>query len=89
MADMTDRSAFEKLLRPLRRGLNAELAVLLLRIEAEDEVQARYEDLAKRNTEEQLSTVEQNELAAFVRANSLVIVLKAEARAFLQQLDAK
>lgn len=88
MADMTDRSAFEQLLRPLRRGLNAELAALLLRMQADEEVQARYEDLAERNTEGQLSSAEQNELAAIVRANSLLTVLKAEARAFLQHPNA-
>jgi hypothetical protein len=88
MADMTDRSAFEQLLRPLRRGLNAELAALLLRMQADDEVQARYEDLAERNTEGQLSPAEQNELVSIVRANSLLTVLKAEARAFLQHPNA-
>jgi hypothetical protein len=88
MADMADRSAFEQLLRPLRRELNAELAALLLRMQADDEVQARYEDLAERNTEGQLSPAEQNELASIVRANSLLTVLKAEARAFLQHPNA-
>ena len=88
MADMTDRSAFDQLLRPLRRGLNAELAALLLRMQADDEVQARYEELAERNTEGQLSPAEQNELASIVRANSLLTVLKAEARAFLQHPNA-
>lgn len=88
MTDTTDRSALEQLLRPLRRGLNAELAALLLRMQADDEVQARYEDLAERNTEGQLSPAEQNELAAIVRANSLLTVLKAEARAFLQHPNA-
>lgn len=88
MTDMTDRSALEQLLRPLRRGLNAELAALLLRMQADDEVQARYEELAERNTEGQLSPAEQNELASIVRANSLLTVLKAEARAFLQHPNA-
>ena len=84
MADTTDRNSLEQLLRPLRRGLNAELAALLLRIQADDEVQARYDFLADRNTEGQLSPQEHDELAAMVRANSLLAVLKAEARAFLQ-----
>jgi hypothetical protein len=88
MTEMTDRSALEQLLRPLRRGLNAELAALLLRMQADDEVQARYEDLAERNTEGQLSPAEQNELVSIVRANSLLTVLKAEARAFLQHPNA-
>jgi hypothetical protein len=52
---MTDKSSLEQLLRPL--------AALLLRMQAEDEVQARYEDLAERNTEGRLSPAEQEELA--------------------------
>jgi hypothetical protein len=88
MADMTDKSSLEQLLRPLRRGLNAELAALLLRMRAEDEVQARYEDLAERNTEGRLSPMEREELALMVRANALLTVLKAEARAFLQHPNA-
>ena len=55
---------------------------------AEDEVQARYEVLAERNTEGQLSPGEQDELALMVRANALLSVLKAEARAFLQYPNA-
>ena len=85
MTDTTGKSSLEQLLRPLRRGLNAELATLLLRMQADDEVQARYENLMARNTEGQLSHVEQNELASMVRTNALLSVLKAEARAFLRQ----
>ncbi len=88
MTDMTDRGALEQLLRPLRRGLNAELAALLLRMRADDEVKARYEELAERNTEGRLNAAEQNELASIVRANSLLTMLKAEARAFLQHPNA-
>lgn len=88
MAEKTEKSSLEQLLRPLRRGLNAELAALLLRIQADDELQARYEDLAERNTEGQLSPAEQGELASMVRANTLLSVLKAEARAYLQHPDA-
>jgi hypothetical protein len=88
MADTTDKSSLEQLLRPLRRGLNAELAALLLRMQTDDEVQARYDDLAERNTEGQLSPPEQEELALMMRANALLTVLKAEARAFLQHPSA-
>lgn len=88
MADKTEKSSLEQLLRPLRRGLNPELAALLLRIRADDDVQARYDDLAERNTEGQLSPAEQNELASMVQANALLSVLKAEARAYLQHPDA-
>ena len=88
MIDPADQSSLEQLLRPLRRGLNAELAALLLRMRADDEVQARYEELAERNTEGQLSQTELDELALIVRANALLTVLKAEARAFLQHPNA-
>lgn len=72
MTDMKDRSSLERLLRPLRRELNAEFAAALLRMQADDELQAR------------LDSEEQFELASLVRANTLISVLKAEARAFLQ-----
>jgi hypothetical protein len=84
MTDMKDRSSFEQLLRPLRRELTAEFAAALLRMQADDELQTRYEYLAERNTEGQLDSEEQIELASLVRANTLLSVLKAEARAFLQ-----
>jgi len=83
-----ERSSLEPFLRPLRRELNPELAALLLRIRADEDVQARYEDLAERNTEGRLSQAEQNELASIVRANTLLSVLKAEARAYLQHPSA-
>jgi hypothetical protein len=83
-----DRSILEQLLRPLRRSLNTELAALLLRMHADDEVQARYEYLADRNTEGKLTPAEQAELESMVRVNLLFTVLKAEARAFLQHPSA-
>ena len=53
-------------------------------MQADVEIQARYEGLMERNTEGQLSPEEQNELALMVRTNALLGVSKAEARAFLQ-----
>jgi hypothetical protein len=88
MADTKDRSSLERLLRPLRRELNAELAAALLRMQADDELQTRYEYLAEGNTEGRLNPEEQIELTSLVRANSLLSVLKAEARAFLQHPNA-
>jgi hypothetical protein len=84
MIDTKDKSSLERMLRPLRRELNAELAAALLRMQADDELQGRYEYLAERNTEGLLEPDEQIELTSLVRANSLLSVLKAEARAFLQ-----
>ena len=70
---------------PLRRELNAELAGALLRLKVDADVQARYEELAGKNTEGTLTADERNELASLVRVNSLLGVLMAEARAFLQR----
>ena len=47
--DDVDRSSFERLLRPLRSELSADLAAALLRMQADEETQSRYEELAGRN----------------------------------------
>ncbi len=85
MGSANDMNSLERLLRPLRRELSAELADALLRLKADPEVQARYDDLAGKNTEAALSAEEQAELESLVRANSVLSLLKAEARAFLQE----
>jgi len=69
----------------LRRELSAELADTLLRLKADAEVQARYDELAGKNTEGALTAPERAELESLVHANSILSLLKAEARAFLQQ----
>jgi hypothetical protein len=88
MADQSDLSSLERLLRPLRRELSAELAGALLRLKADSEVQARYDELADKNTQDALSTEERAELESLVHANSILTVLKAEARAFLERPEA-
>ena len=80
-----DLGSLQRLLRPLRRHLSAELADALVRLEADVEVQTRYEELAGKNTEGVLTTEERAELESLVRANSILSLLKAQARAFLQQ----
>jgi hypothetical protein len=85
MVNSNDVGSLERLLRPLRRELSAELADALLRLRADAEAQARYDELAGKNTEHALTAEERAELESLVRANSLLTLLKAEARAFLQQ----
>ena len=84
MAGPKDLSSLERLLRPLRRELSVELADALLRLTADAEVQARYEELADKNTEGTLSRRGKSELESLIRANSILSILKAEAHAFLQ-----
>ncbi len=83
-----DIESLERLLRPLRRELSRELAGALLGICADDEVQTRYEELADKNTEGLLTNGEHAELASLVRANALLGLLKAEARASLEAAGA-
>jgi hypothetical protein len=89
MADSNELGMLERLLRPLRRELSAELADALLRLQPDTELQARYNELAEKNTEGALRTEERVELESLVRANSLLSLLKAEARASLQQTKAR
>ena len=86
MANVNDVSSLERLLRPLRRELSAELAGALLHLKADTEVQARYDELAGKNTEGALSAAERAELESLVRANSILSLLKAEARALIAAL---
>jgi hypothetical protein len=85
MANRNDFDSLERLLRPLRRELSTELADALLRLKADDEVQARYDELAGKNTEASLTSEERAELESLVRANSILSLLKAEARALLRR----
>lgn len=85
MADSKALDSLERLLRPLRRELSMQLADALVRLQADPEVQARYEELADKNTEGRLSKAEKSELESLVRATSVLTLLKAEARAFLQR----
>ena len=85
MRKLDDPGSLERLLRPLRRELSLQLATALLRLKVDPEVQARYDELASKNTEGALTPKERAELKSLVRANSILSVLKTEARAFLQQ----
>ena len=83
MADGTSTSALERLLHPLSRELTVDLARALINVQADAETQARYDELADKCSAGVLTPEEQAELESIVRANTLIGVLKAEARAFL------
>jgi hypothetical protein len=83
MANNAPASALERLLRPLSRQMTADLARALLNVQADQETQARYEQLAEKNSAGQMTPEEKDELESIVRANTLLGVLKAEARALL------
>ena len=83
MANEGSSSALERLLRPLSRELRTDLARALINVRADTETQARYDELAEKRSAGQITAEEQGELESIVRANTLLGVLKAEARAFL------
>ncbi len=74
-----------KFLRPLARGLSTVLARALVHLTAEEETQARYDSLAGKRTEGQLTPAELEELESLVLVNTFLSVLKGEARAVLAE----
>jgi hypothetical protein len=76
-------TALERLLRPLSQNLNLELARALVGVQADAETQTRYDELAGKRTEGNLTPLEQAELESMVRANTLLGVLKTEAHVVL------
>jgi hypothetical protein len=85
MAIGTETNALARLLRPLSSGLTTELASALVGLEADQATQARYDELAEKSDQGQLTTEERVELDSLVRANTLLGILKAEAEVLLAQ----
>lgn len=85
MANRNDLISLQRLLRPLRRELTAELADALLRLKADAQLQTRYDKLADKNSEGTLTPRQRAELESLVRANSFLSLLKAEARVYLRR----
>ena len=83
MPNVASTSALERLLRPLSRELTVDLARALINVQADAEIQSRYDELADKCSAGALAPDEQAELESIVRANTLLGVLKAEARALL------
>ncbi len=81
-------SALERLLRPLSSTLTTELAHALIGVHADAETQVRYDELAQKRSQGEMTAEDQAELEAMVRANTLLGVLKVEARAFLRRVPA-
>lgn len=87
MKTSSDATALERLLRPLPRSMTAELARALVNLRADPETQARYDELAEKRTEGQLNELEEDELEGFVRANTLLGMIKTEAQSVLVQVE--
>ena len=73
------------MLRPLTGGLREELLQAVAALESDPADEARYHELAERNAEGSIQPDERKELDAIVSVNTLLSVLRAEARATLRQ----
>jgi len=79
----TDTTILKGVIRPFTASLRRELVEELSKITASPADQARYEELAEKNTEGKLTEAEREELESLVDAHSLISALKTEAIASL------
>jgi hypothetical protein len=79
----TDTTILQGVIRPFTGSLRRELVEALSEITASPSDQARYEELAEKNTEGKLTEAEREELECLVDAHSLLSALKTEAIASL------
>ena len=83
MANIAD--IFEELVQPADANFSPELAQYVLSLKFSPRQVARYEELAARVQEEQLTAEEGAELDAYVHANAILGMMKAKARRSLVQ----
>jgi hypothetical protein len=83
MADSLGTASLSSLLRPIPRAASAELVQALAKTSADVEMQKRYDELAEKRSEGTLTPAEVTELESLVRANAVLMVLKAEAQEVL------
>lgn len=81
----SDILILSRLLRPLTGGLRHELLEAVAALQSDPADEARYHELAERNAEGTITPDERGELEAIVSANTLLSVLRDEARATLHQ----
>lgn len=74
-----------RMLRPMTRSMSHELARELVALKAEADTQERYEFLATGRREGTLTAEEEAELQNIVQVNSVLSMLKAEARLLLNR----
>ena len=80
---MTTASVLDRLLDPVGQSLTPDGARALLAIRADEDTQARIDELADKCTEGTLTAAERGEYEAYVAAIDLVTILQAKARRVL------
>jgi hypothetical protein len=78
-----ESTALGRLLRPMSQRMSRELARELVSLKVEEDTQQRYEYLASGRREGTLTAEEEAELQDLVQVNSVLSMLKAEARLLL------
>jgi hypothetical protein len=80
MATAFDTAAFDAGTDPILQFFTPEQARRLIAFRGDAAIQARFEDLAARNTEGLLSEEERAQYEGYVRANKFIAILQAKAR---------
>lgn len=76
-------TALGRLLRPMSQSMSRELARELVSLKVEEDTQQRYDFLATGRREGTLTPDEEAELQDLVQVNSVLSMLKSEARLLL------
>lgn len=78
----------DRLLDPVGRCLTPRSAQALLNLQADSDLQAHIEDLARKSTAGQLTAEERSEYEALAAAGTVIAILKSKARVFLAKSSA-
>jgi len=73
-------AALERMLDPVGKALNADVAERILSLRADAATQARLDELAALNASGSITVEERDEYEALVGAGDLIAVLQAKAR---------
>jgi hypothetical protein len=77
----------DRVLSPAGHEMTNEVARWLVDLRADPELQARFDELAEKNTEGMISQEELNEYDEYLQVSSLIAVLQAKARAVLSNAN--
>jgi len=76
-------SILGRMLLPLTEGIREEVLQAVAGIHSDPDDEVRYHELADKNAEGTITPDERRELESFVSANTILSILRAEARASL------
>jgi hypothetical protein len=83
MATTFDTAAFDRGTDGLLRFFTTEQAKALVDYRGDEAIQNRIEELARKNTEGDLTDQERAEYEGYVKANKFIAILRAKARKLL------